>query len=114
MTTRLAVVLAALGLLLGGIVTFSLMPESAATIPNLEYVHAEQDLGAGQQGAVVAECSSGKKALGGGFFAGSPDVEVYGSTPYGVTVQGDAWAGYFKNNGSQAWQIQAWAVCATV
>jgi hypothetical protein len=72
---------------------------------------------AGNTGVTEALCSSGKKALGGGFKIGGgiliagPDIAVYESSPR-VTSGTDGWRLEAANRGTTARSFDVWVICA--
>lgn len=70
--------------------------------------------------SIAVSCSSGKRALGGGFEFSNPgaDVNIVASTPTGASGSGTdnatGWVAEFNNHETTTKNVSVWVVCATV
>ena len=81
-------------------------------IPGFTDVLPNDNLGAispDSSGTVSAVCSSGYKAVGGGFEATDPNLSVYSSKP---SASGFGWDVSARNSGSSAVALWAYVLCA--
>jgi hypothetical protein len=73
-------------------------------------VSAPANIAPGTQASVFAMCPSGKRALGGGFFATSASAQIPVSFPAFDT----GWRADFRNPTASSFNVAAYAVCANV
>ena len=92
---------------------------SGAPPSTYEMKSAQISVVGGNTGVVEVLCSSGKKALGGGFqieggvLITGPDVAVYESSPR-VTSGKDGWRLEATNRGTTTRMFNVWVVCGSV
>lgn len=85
-------------------------PQGPAGASGLEYIIAGTSITGGKTVNWGAECSPGKKVVGGGVSSGAPSQAlVVESAPMD---QGVGWGVGMKNSGSGSISAFAWAVCA--
>lgn len=92
---------------------------ASADVPGLETKVASGTANANSIKSLGVSCSTGKKALGGGFEVDtSGDVQVLSSTPNGATGDGSdngsGWLAQLKNNSGTAKTVWVWVVCASI
>jgi hypothetical protein len=92
---------------------------ASADVPGLETKVASGTANANSIKTLAVGCSTGKKALGGGFEVDtSGDVQVIASAPNGATGDGSdngsGWVGAYKNNSGTAKTVWTWVVCASI
>jgi hypothetical protein len=91
----------------------------SAPPPTHEIKSAQISVVGGNTGVTEVLCSSGKKALGGGFqieggvLAAGPDVAVYESSPR-VTSGKDGWRLEAANRGTTTRTFNVWVICGSV
>lgn len=79
-----------------------------AGFSNLVSTDASTLVGSNTSAGVTALCSTGYKAVGGGFYASSSDVSVYISTP-----SNNGWLVRGFNSGTFSASLFAYALCAS-
>ena len=101
------------------LIAFNARPIPAAAPPTHEIKSAQISVVGGNTGVVEVLCTSGKKALGGGFqieggvLIAGPDVAVYESSPR-VTSGKDGWRLEAANRGTTTRTFNVWVVCGSV
>lgn len=116
---KIKAAIAVLVLVVGFFVAWTIPERSAsADVPGLESLAASGTATPNAITTLGVSCSSGKKALGGGFEVDTSGlVQVIASGPNGASGTGDnagGWVIAVKSVGTSASNIHVWVVCATI
>ena len=104
---------------LATLVSLTAFKPAAAPPSTHEIKSAQISVVGGNTGVAEVLCSSGKKALGGGFqieggvLAAGPDVAVYESSPRDTSGK-DGWRLEAANRGTTTRTFNVWVICGSV
>lgn len=92
---------------------------ATADVPGLETKIAQGTANANSSKTLAVSCTTGKKALGGGFTVPSTGVvQVIASVPIGATGDGSdngwGWVAEFRNDTGSAQSVSVAVVCTTI